>query len=257
VSFEATKWAWKAPVENANQRLVLLNLADRANKAGICWPAQKRIATDTGLGERTVRTKLAELEALALLTRKTRFVGTHKTSDLITLAIGGQANGSASTAATPLVPAAGAATNRQSVPADTGIGCRQINTRLTNQIDPKTHPDDPRAKAIWIELMPMPDRPDIDRGNRAAAFATAIAAEVGAVDWNQRGFESLKLVEDWLERMDKPLLRQCLLDVAARAARAGTSIRSWRYFANAVDEVVRARAHAPPPPDDGDRPVDD
>jgi Helix-turn-helix domain len=257
VSFEATKWAWKVPVENSAQRLVLLNLADRANKAGICWPAQKRIAADTGLGERTVRAKLAELEALALLTRKARIVGTRKTSDLISLAIGGNTNGSASASPKPPAPAAGAAPNRQSVPADTGSGCRLIYEGLTSQIDPKTHPDNPRARAFWIELMPMPDRPDIDRENRAAAFATAIAAEVGPIDWNQSGFESLKLVEDWLDKLDRNSLRQCLLDVAARAARAGTSIRSWRYFANAVDELVRARSNAPRPPADGDRSADD
>jgi hypothetical protein len=246
VSFEGTKWAWKAPVENANQRLVLLNLADRANKAGTCWPTQKRIAADTGLGERTVRAKLAELEALKLLTRRTRFVGTRRTSDLITLALGGNASGSVSTTATSSAPAAGAATNRQSVPVETGSGCRQINKRLTNQIDPQTRPQDPHAKPVWIELMPRPGRPDIDRGNRAAAFATEAASEIKAADWSRPGFESLELVEDWLDRLDSRTLRQCLLDVAARALRAGTTIQSWRYFAEAVDKLVGTRGHAPP-----------
>lgn len=242
MSFEATKWAWKAPVENANQRLVLLNLADRANKAGTCWPTQKRIAADTGLGERTVRAKLAEMEALRLLTRRTRLVGTRRTSDLITLALGGNASGSASTTATSPAPAASAATNRQSVPADTGSGCRQINKRLTSQTDPQST-NDPRAKPVWIELMPRPDRPDIDRGNRAAAFATEAASEIKSADWSKPGFENLELVEDWLDRLDSPTLRQCLLDVAARALRAGTTIQSWRYFAEAVDKLVGTGGH--------------
>jgi Helix-turn-helix domain len=225
------------PIGNAGQRLVLLNLADRANKKAECWPSQKRIARDTGLGERTVRGRLAELEALGFIARRHRNRGTGKTSDLIILLMNGKPNTQASGTEGPL-PAPNAATHRQSMPQASGMSGRLINQSLINQTDPNT----PKNYAIWFVLMPVPNRPDIDRYNRAVEFATEVSTSIRAADWSNAGFATLELVEGWLEKVDEPLLRQCLIETAALAGRAGTTIKSWHYFAKAVDKLPNGRA---------------
>jgi hypothetical protein len=230
MSLDATRWAWRVPVKTAGQRLVLLNLADRANENGQCWPSQKRIARDTCLGERSVRSRLAELQALGLIRRQHRSSGAGKTSDLTTLLMEGEAHAAA--AATPAhKPANHAASNRRDLPLDTGISCLQTDHYLTNQTEP-----DSNEHPIWLELMPQPNRPDIDRHNYAAALATDVARFIGAADWND-GLLNLDLVESWLDGIEMPMLRECLIQTATRAKRAGTTIYSWHYFAKSVDKL--------------------
>lgn len=61
MSLDATRWAWKAPVENSSQRLVLLSLADRAGEHHTAWPSIRRLSRDTSLNEKTVQKTLLEL----------------------------------------------------------------------------------------------------------------------------------------------------------------------------------------------------
>lgn len=253
MSLEATRWAWRVPVENAGQRLVLVNLADRANQQGQCWPSQRRIARDTCQCERTVRARLDELETLGLIRRQHRKTEHGRTSDLITLPIEGRPKSPMIQTAIP-PPANAAATDRKNLPEGTGKACPQIDQDLTNQIEQdlidQLGPDDPtRQRAdqpepntslgipVWVEIFPEPGRPDIDRYNRAADFATEIGSSIQSVDWDNAGLQSLDLVQDWLARFDSTALRDCLIRTAARAHRAGTRIESWHYFANEVEKL--------------------
>jgi hypothetical protein len=61
VSFPAILWAWSAPTEST-RKLVLLALADHANRDGVAWPSLRRIAARTGLSERTVQYALRDLQ---------------------------------------------------------------------------------------------------------------------------------------------------------------------------------------------------
>lgn len=52
---------------SASANVVLAALCDRANAAGVAWPAVETMARDYGLGESTVRRALGELVALGLV----------------------------------------------------------------------------------------------------------------------------------------------------------------------------------------------
>lgn len=67
MSVDATRWAWKAPVKNATQRLILLSLADRAGEHHTCYPSNKRLAQDTLLNLKTVQKAVSELIELGLI----------------------------------------------------------------------------------------------------------------------------------------------------------------------------------------------
>jgi hypothetical protein len=232
MSLAATRWAWSAPIENSGQRLVLLNLADRANKQGECWPSQKRIARDTKLSERSVRGRMKELEEIGLIERRHRKNDGGRTSDLTILMMDTKTDASTVKTATP-PPAEDATTDRQRAPEDTGKSCRQTNQNSTDQTEHKKSIGSP----VWLERVPESDRPDIDRYNRAAAFAGDVGRFIKSADWNSAGLQRLELVEKWLGRVEIMVLRDCLIETAARAARAGTTIRSWAYFAKAVEKL--------------------
>lgn len=61
MSVDATRWAWKAPVKSATQRLVLLSLADRAGEHHTCYPSLERLAKDTVLNIKTVQKVISDL----------------------------------------------------------------------------------------------------------------------------------------------------------------------------------------------------
>ena len=60
------RWAWTQPLKG-NRLLVLLNLCERADDAGQCYPSVARIGQDTGLNRKTVINALADLEAAGLI----------------------------------------------------------------------------------------------------------------------------------------------------------------------------------------------
>jgi len=76
---------------SASEKLVLLALANYADEHMRCWPSQARLADDTCLTERTMRSVLASLEERRLLSRKERRRqdGT-RASDVITLHFAGE-----------------------------------------------------------------------------------------------------------------------------------------------------------------------
>lgn len=69
--YKATAWAWEQALP-PSQKLVLLNLAGRADQAFSCFPSLPTICGDTNLSRSTVLRALAALEAADLVFRATR-----------------------------------------------------------------------------------------------------------------------------------------------------------------------------------------
>jgi len=53
-------------------KMVLVALAWRANKSGVCWPSEQTIATDSGLSRRQVRSAIAKLAASGMISVEKR-----------------------------------------------------------------------------------------------------------------------------------------------------------------------------------------
>jgi hypothetical protein len=73
MSIDAMRWAKAQKTESPTRKAVLMALADYADEHGRAWPSQVRIAADTEMSERTVRTAIGELIERGFLTRQTRF----------------------------------------------------------------------------------------------------------------------------------------------------------------------------------------
>ncbi|MFY9292707.1 MAG: helix-turn-helix domain-containing protein [Methylorubrum rhodinum] len=87
MSMTALKWVKRQRVRTTC-RVVLVALADRADRAGQCWPSQATLAEETGLAVRTVRLVLAELDAAGVVARTHRGNGHGgRASDLIALSL--------------------------------------------------------------------------------------------------------------------------------------------------------------------------
>ena len=72
MSVQAMTWAWKTECPNASAKLVLMCLANYADKDGSCFPGQKTIAEECGLSLRTVKTAAQALEDAGLIKRQRR-----------------------------------------------------------------------------------------------------------------------------------------------------------------------------------------
>lgn len=77
--------AFHAKCGDALAKLVLLNLANRANNVGECWPSLEKIAEDCETTTRTVIRKILLLERLGLVRRVRRAKDNMKTSNLYQL----------------------------------------------------------------------------------------------------------------------------------------------------------------------------
>lgn len=62
--------AWKITGLTVAQKIVLIRLADRADKVGKCFPGHASLALDCGLTERSVRAALPALQSKGHLTIK-------------------------------------------------------------------------------------------------------------------------------------------------------------------------------------------
>lgn len=67
MSHQAQTWAVEQKVGDALAKAVLMNLANRADETGHCFPGQARISADTEINLRTVKRKLALLRDLGLI----------------------------------------------------------------------------------------------------------------------------------------------------------------------------------------------
>lgn len=72
MSIQALAWAFAAEVPSGAIKATLLALADHADKAGRCFPGQKRLARMSGNCERAVRKHLAWLAEAGLIIRERR-----------------------------------------------------------------------------------------------------------------------------------------------------------------------------------------
>jgi DNA-binding transcriptional ArsR family regulator len=72
VSMAATRWAWPLQVRPPTAKLVLLALADHADRDGYCWPSVDRLAELVELDAGNVRRHLGALEAAGLVAKVRR-----------------------------------------------------------------------------------------------------------------------------------------------------------------------------------------
>ncbi|WP_211828693.1 helix-turn-helix domain-containing protein [Kistimonas asteriae] len=83
MSLEAIVWAWKRPLNDYVELLLLLALADLANEDGECWPGYERLMERTRIKSRaTLAKKLNSLEVAGYIERHKRpvFTGGSKTT---------------------------------------------------------------------------------------------------------------------------------------------------------------------------------
>lgn len=69
----------------SSEKLLLIVLANYADEHFKCWPSQSTLASNTMLSERNVRRILATLEEKTVISRRVRYNGRGRSSDLITL----------------------------------------------------------------------------------------------------------------------------------------------------------------------------
>lgn len=85
----AMAWAWEQELPPA-EKLLLLAIADNAGKGGTwLFGAQREMAVQTGMGERTVRRHLASLEERGLILRRAMYESGLRVPDHIALAVDG------------------------------------------------------------------------------------------------------------------------------------------------------------------------
>jgi hypothetical protein len=247
MSFDATKWGWEQLNISSTEKLVLLDLCDRANANNVCWPRQRTIANRTRLTERTVCSALAKLESLKLIHRRSRLINGRRTSDWITLVIGPPAPPPADAPPANPPPA-----NDPPPPNDLPRSTRQsevISCDHQNVLREPTgksfsvicNDEPPRLKqtiAHFLEPFPEPGRPDLEAIIYAARTIDEIATELGpAIDWSAPGINNLAPIATWLRQLDEQEVRSCLIEIAQRVSNGPGRIGSWKYF---EEEILKS-----------------
>lgn len=150
MSWQATNWALEQHCGSPGRKLVLLCLANEADRNGRCSPTQAALARDTEQGERTVRGHLAALEEMALISRQSRRsqVGNDFAADEYQLAVpwihDAPAEFAAATSLTAAAKSAGAgppvapAESAAGAPASFDTSQRQVSTLSPPNLPP--HP---------------------------------------------------------------------------------------------------------------------
>ncbi len=67
MSYNATDWAFKQPIEDSGAKLVLLAICHHADAKGEAFPSYARINELTGIAKRTITRKISLLVELGLL----------------------------------------------------------------------------------------------------------------------------------------------------------------------------------------------
>jgi DNA-binding transcriptional MocR family regulator len=70
MSWQATAWAIRQTTGAARRKILLLALANYADKNGVCWPSQETLARDTEQSVDTVQRQLDVLEKLKYIQRE-------------------------------------------------------------------------------------------------------------------------------------------------------------------------------------------
>ena len=240
MSLRATIWAWKQNQISSTQKIVLLDLCDRAGAQNTCWPKQATIASRVRLTERAVQSALAILVQEKLIKRSPRSRNGKRTSDMITVLINGlppPAIASDSAPVTPplegigvdLPPEPDSGSYRNGVRITTGttfsVICKEEPSRL-NRVTPR-----------FLEMMPEPFRPDIDRRIYVTHLLNQLfSQELGsAIDWSSPAIDEFDEVVEWLQKFDEEQVTSCLIRVADRNLKSKSEpIRSWKYFESEI-----------------------
>lgn len=231
MSVQALSSAFAVRGVNASEKLVLLALANYADRELRCWPSQKTLSEDTELGERTVWGALKGLEARGLLTRKPRYRDDGaRSTDVFTLNFD----------ATPL---ADIATTPRNPCDDNSQDLRAPLAAVAEQnLEPNHQIEEPvvsyrASKAVWIER--------VEEAKATAGTSADLTA--GAM---HHAVDLRALVEPasgepctWDEVLAAIQL------TAHRQARRGKLIRSWSWVADDAwslrDKRLNAVAPAP------------
>lgn len=82
MSIEAIAWAFKQPIENSNEKFVLVALADNADTFGICFPSYKHIHQKTGISLRTIKRCVQSLvdQGIIIKAPRNRDDGSHSSN---------------------------------------------------------------------------------------------------------------------------------------------------------------------------------
>jgi hypothetical protein len=234
MSLPATRWGWTQCAITSTQKFVLLDLCDRANHQNVCWPKQKTIAQRTRYTERAVNSALRELEELGLISRQKRMIGTRRTSDLITLQMNRPAAGSSTVtpSPTPVPPDAPPLPLPHEPASDENLNVVPEPTGTTFSVIYQDEPSrQKQTMPLFLEVFPLPGRPDLEALTYAARTIEDLSSELGeAIDWPSPGIQNLQPIVRWLEDFDESKVTSCLIEVAQRNRDFRSPIRSWRYF---------------------------
>ncbi len=239
MSLRATRWGWSQGGITSTQKLVLLDLCDRANHENVCWPKQETIAKRTRYTERAVNSALQKLEELGLISRLKRMIGTKRTSDLITLQVNRPAPGSSSATPppTPVPPDTPPLPLPHEPASDGNLNVVPEPTGTTFSVIYQDEPSRQKQTnaCLFLEVFPLPGRPDLEALTYAARTIEDLSSELGAaIDWPSPGIQDLQPVVRWLTHFDESKVTSCLIEVAQRNRNFGSPIRSWRYFESEI-----------------------
>jgi hypothetical protein len=243
MSLRATIWGWTQNQISSTQKIVLLDLCDRAGKQNTCWPKQATIASRVRLTERAVHSALAVLVQKGLIKRSPRTRNGKRTSDMVTVLVDGLPPPSIASEiapAPPLLKGTGL-----DLPNETDSGGRLNDLHVsTGMTFSGTCNEEPsrlnRAVPRFPEMMPEPDRPDIDRRIYVARLLNQLfSQEIGAaIDWSSPGIDDLDEVIEWLKIFEEEEVTSCLARVADRNHKSKSEpIRSWRYFESEIYSI--------------------
>jgi Helix-turn-helix domain len=240
VSLRATIWGWDQLGTSSTQKLVLLDLCDRAGKQNTCWPKQRTIANRVRLTERAVHSALAALEEKGLIKRQPRTRNGKRTSDMITVLIDGPPPSSIASEITPVPPPRDR--GGPGLPTETGscdhLNDLQVSAGMTFSVTCKEEP--PRLNRVvprFLEMMPEPGRVDIDRRTYVARLLDELFSQAigDAIDWSSPGIDNLDVVIGWLRLFKEEDVIACLASVAERNHNNRLEpIKSWRYFESEI-----------------------
>jgi len=146
MSYNATDWAFKQPIEDSGAKLVLLAICHHADAKGEAFPSYSRIREITGLAKRTVSRKVSMLVDMGLLQveERTRPNGS-RTSTLYKIDIKKQVEG--------------VTQSQQGVDTESTGGGQRVST-LTRKLNKPSNkssiimaePDETEEKIDWTDL---------------------------------------------------------------------------------------------------------
>lgn len=246
MSFQSTLWAWKQEDISSTQKLVLLDICDRANADKQCWPKQKTIADRVCLTERAVCSALAALQRKNLIRRTPRIKFGKRTSDVITILIA-DAEPEAAPIARNAAPKPPRPSDASAIPPnENGSGDRQkhVQSGTGTTFSVISNTETPRLDlarvSSSVELMPQPGRPDIDGHNAAVWFLAQLRQQIAAdIDWSSGGIDDCRLLIEWLRRHGDDAVAATITAtvVRRRQIQPHDKIQSWSYFESEIAKL--------------------